>query len=127
MKKFKEVTLGNQIDINNCDRCRQLLTAALAERPDILVLDMQSVVAIDSCGLGVLIAALRQIRTWGGEIAICAPSEMVRMLLKLTNTHKIFAIYNSYAEFMQAQQVDVKHSDRHYNQDTYLQSPAMSY
>jgi anti-anti-sigma factor len=111
MKKIKEVVLSRNIDVSNRDRIRQELTIALCDQPNILLLDMQEVTAIDSCGLGVLIIILHQIRSWGGKVAICAPSDMVKMLLQLTNTDRIFPIYNSYAEFIQAHEQVVSDYD----------------
>jgi anti-anti-sigma factor len=107
MEKIKEVTVTGNFDVTNRDRHRQFLTSALAEHPAMLVINMRGITAIDSAGLGVLIATLSQIRIWSGKIVICEPSEIVMMLLRLTNTDKIFTIYRTYADFLNEHQEQI--------------------
>jgi anti-anti-sigma factor len=105
MKAIKEVRLN---PIVNGDEYRNIFNSVLVYKPNILLLDMQQVASMDSSGLGAIISALKTIRSWGGRIAICAPSPMVVMLLQITNTHKLFSIYRSYHEFHLAHEQEVE-------------------
>jgi anti-anti-sigma factor len=60
-----------------------------------IVVDLASVVFMDSSGLGALIGGLKTARQAGGDVRIAAPGEQVRAVLRLTNLDRILAPHES--------------------------------
>lgn len=67
-----------------------------------VVVDMSEVTMVDSAGLGVLIAIIKQVTDRGGEMNLCGLMKRVRMVFEITRTHKIFSIYDDLGEAKQA-------------------------
>ena len=57
-----------------------------------LVVDFSGVDAIDSSGIGALIAALKAARAAGGDLRISAPNEQVQSVLTLTNLSRVLLV-----------------------------------
>ena len=75
------------------------LSQAVAEtHPAMLVLDLAGVEAIDSAGLGELIAVLQATQARGGSLKLAAPNRRVRSLLQLTNLTSVLEVYPSLDE-----------------------------
>ncbi len=70
----------------------------LASRTRQLVLDMNCVDAIDSAGLGELVAALHSSREAGCEMRLAAPSPRVLGMLQLTNLLSVLEVHPSVEE-----------------------------
>ena len=64
------------------------------EKHDVL-LDMKNVQIIDSFSLGTLIAALKFVRAYGGEMTVSCLSPQIDELFGLLRFHKIFKVYDS--------------------------------
>lgn len=67
-----------------------------------VVLDLSSLTLVDSSGLGVLIACLRQVSAAGGDLKLCGLSPQVRALFELVRMHRLFSIYNTRDEAVRA-------------------------
>ncbi|MDF3128258.1 STAS domain-containing protein [Kiritimatiellaeota bacterium B1221] len=63
-----------------------------------VIVDLQQTTAIDSAGLGLLIAMYKQIQAQGGELVLCSMNKKVRMVFQLTRVHQIFSIYDDLDE-----------------------------
>lgn len=75
------------------------LSHAVAEtQPGMLVLDLAGVEAIDSAGLGELVAVLQMTQARGGSLKLAGPTMRVRSLLQLTNLTSILEVYSSLDE-----------------------------
>lgn len=62
-----------------------------------IVVDMSGVEFMDSSGLGVLVACLKQTREAGGDLRLAAPSPQVSTVLDLTNLSTIMRPADSVA------------------------------
>jgi len=60
-----------------------------------IVLDLSGVDRIDSTGMGLLVRFLSHIRSKGGDLRLCSPSQFVRKLLAATRLDSVFLIYTS--------------------------------
>jgi anti-sigma B factor antagonist len=58
-----------------------------------LVLDMRDIRYVDSSGLSVLIAALKNAHQHSGAVVLLDPTPDVRALIELTRLHQVFDIY----------------------------------
>lgn len=67
-----------------------------------MVFDMSQLRFIDSSGLGAFLSCLRQLNTKGGELKLCGMSKSVYQTFELVRMHRIFDIYSSKDEAVQA-------------------------
>jgi len=67
-----------------------------------VVLDLSAVEAIDSAGVGELVAVLNQAKLRGTAVRLVAPSPRVFSLLKLFNLTSLFEIHPTLGEAMLA-------------------------
>lgn len=67
-----------------------------------VVVDLQEVTMVDSAGLGVLIAFLKQVSERGADLRLANIGKRVRMVFEITRTHRLFEIYDSVAEAVRA-------------------------
>ncbi len=72
------------------ERIRNMLPAT----PKIVV-NLNGVDYIDSGGLGILVGLLVSASKRGGEIKLVSPSKRVKDLLRRTNLHTIFGVYEN--------------------------------
>ncbi len=86
------VDVAGEIDVTSVSRIRDTLgDLTKAVSPQILV-NLSRATYIDSSGLGVLMAARRDVLKGGGRMVLCGMSKDVRMVLELTRLNKFFDI-----------------------------------
>lgn len=78
------VTLGGEVDVQNTNRLRAILQAALAMGSTSLTIDCARVTFIDSTGLGVLAFAAKETRRRGGTTTVTNPSSTLERMLQAT-------------------------------------------
>ncbi|MGF1514558.1 MAG: STAS domain-containing protein [Elainellaceae cyanobacterium] len=64
-----------------------------------IAIDLKNVMFMDSSGLGMLLSAQKRVQRVGGVFALCGVQEQTQMVLNLTNTEKLFTIYDSVEAF----------------------------
>jgi len=69
-----------------------------------LIFDMNQVRAIDSHGCGALLACLRKLDSYGGELKLCSVSIQVRTLFELIRIHRLIEMFNSREEAINSYQ-----------------------
>lgn len=74
---------------------RSAITAAVDNGGKRLVVDLGEVPFVDSSGLGVLVAGLKQARQAGGDLRIAAAGDQVRTVLALTNLDRVLRPYET--------------------------------
>lgn len=67
-----------------------------------VVLDLGAVEFMDSSGLGVLIAMLKRVSERGGDLVLARLPKKVRLVLEITRAYKIFRIFETVEEALQA-------------------------
>jgi anti-anti-sigma factor len=88
-----------RLDIKNAPQFRKQVGEIAEKKPNLLLVDLTNVSFMDSAGLGVLVSALKAMRSIGAEMVLCSPNEQVSMLFELTSMAKIFNIYSSREQF----------------------------
>lgn len=63
-----------------------------------VVVDMSAVELIDSAGLGLLIAMLKQMAARGDDLKLAGLRKAVRMVFEMTRMHRIFEVFDSVDE-----------------------------
>ena len=71
--------------------------ASCREAGDRLLFDLSALDYISSAGLRVLMIASKRTRPAGGEIAVAAPSPVVREILEITRFDMVFPVHDTVA------------------------------
>jgi anti-sigma B factor antagonist len=78
------VSIGGELDISTAQRLEDDLRRIEADRPELIVLDLQRLSFMDSTGLRLLITADSRAREDGRRLAIVQGNEMVMRVMRLT-------------------------------------------
>lgn len=89
------VEVGGEIDVATAPRLREQLIALVNDRRHHLVVDLDQVDFIDSTGLGVLIGALKRVRTNDGELVLVCTERRILKVFEITGLLNVFAVHPS--------------------------------
>ena len=92
---------GSNLDSTN-SRDFSSDAAATVTNGGTCVIDLRHVEFVDSSGCGALLSLGRKIQEAGGQVKLCAASKPVRALFELVRLHRIFDVYNTREEALQA-------------------------
>lgn len=67
-----------------------------------VVLDLAAMDLLDSTGLGALVGALKLVAEKGGDIRVAALQKRPRLVFEITRSHRVFEIYDTVAEALEA-------------------------
>jgi anti-anti-sigma factor len=82
-----------RLDTTTKDELTQQVKQIACKKAALVLLDLSQVEFVDSSGLGAIVAALKSLRSVGGELALCQPSEQVKTLLEITGLERIIKVY----------------------------------
>lgn len=89
------LALCGELDLfDTSDVASHLIAAVAAYGPSIIV-DLAGLEFIDSCGLRVLVRALKWTREGGGDLSLAAPQQQARRVLETTGLIDVFSVYPS--------------------------------
>ena len=91
----KELDAGNSGDLKTA-------MAKVLENNSQIVLDLHSMQFVDSSGLGAILSFLRHVSAKGGDLKLCGMTKQVRTAFELVRMHRIFDIFESREEAVQA-------------------------
>ncbi|NEQ50619.1 MAG: STAS domain-containing protein [Leptolyngbya sp. SIO3F4] len=78
---------------------REQVDEALEKGIKILLIDLKDITFVDSSGLGVLVACLKNARTLGCKMYVCSINDQIRMLFELTSMDRVFEIFQDRTAF----------------------------
>lgn len=86
--------VSGEVDGASSERLRAHLDELLdtSAPPLSLIVDVRAMTFIDTTGLNVLVAALRRMRDYGGELTLSAPTTATRKLLAITGLDRAFTV-----------------------------------
>ncbi len=87
------VAVGGDLDLTSSPRLRKEIVALVSWGTTRVVLDLGGVEFCDSVGLGVILAAVKRVRSHGGELRVANCSEPVRRLFDLTRLDRALPPY----------------------------------
>lgn len=87
--------VGGEIDIATAPRLREQLIRLVNDRRFNLVIDLEGVDFIDSTGLGVLIGALKRVKSHDGDLQLVATDSRILKVFEITQLDTIFQIHQS--------------------------------
>jgi anti-sigma B factor antagonist len=85
-------SFGARLDAVEAGPAREAITRALADGRRLLIFDLGPVRFMDSSGLFVLIAALKEARAAGGAVALVGLSREMRTVIEVARLHHVFEI-----------------------------------
>lgn len=86
------LSTSGRLNLTSAASLRAQLIDLIAAGSTTIVVDLSTTDAIDSSGIGALIAALKAARAAGGDLRITAPNEQIRSVLKLTNLSRVLLV-----------------------------------
>lgn len=89
------VQVTGEIDVYTAPLLREELASLIAAEHRDLVVDLTGVGFMDSTGLGVLVGALKKVRTLGGDMQLVISSEKVLQVFRITALTQVFTIHES--------------------------------
>ena len=90
-----------EIDAGNSGELKRDITPILQANRKI-VIDLERVRFVDSSGLGVILSCLRYQEAQGGHLKLCSMSKPVRTAFELVRMHRVFDIFGSRDEAINA-------------------------
>ncbi len=87
--------VGGEIDVATAPRLREQLIKLVNDQRFMIVVDLGAVDFIDSTGLGVLIGALKRVRTHDGNLALVCTEPRIVKVFEITGLNQVFQIFPS--------------------------------
>lgn len=89
------VEVHGEVDVYTAPMLRERLLELINGGAHRLVVDLSRVDFLDSTGLGVLVGALKRLRTSGGVLALVCPKESLLKIFRITALDRVFPLYDS--------------------------------
>lgn len=90
-----KVTLEGEIDIYNSDEVKAKLISMIDEKEQNVSVDCRKLTYIDSTGLSALVALLKKVKAYSGDVTLKGLMPNVYKVIKITNLDKVFIIDNT--------------------------------
>lgn len=87
------VDVTGEIDVYTAPALREELTSLIDNENTDLVVDLTAVSFMDSTGLGVLVGALKKVRTLGGDLRLVIDQEKILKVFRITALTQVFTIH----------------------------------
>ena len=96
------VDVTGDLDMASAPAMRQLVLQLLSTGARLIAIDLTGADFVDSTGLGMLVAALKRVRTHDGELIVICPEPRLRRIFELTELVSVFGLRDSAAELPDA-------------------------
>lgn len=92
------VDVTGEIDVYTAPALREELTGLIDREHTDLIVDLTAVKFMDSTGLGVLVGALKKVRTLGGDLRLVIDQEKILKVFRITALTQVFTIHTTIDE-----------------------------
>ncbi len=96
------LSVAGEVDVATAPRLREQLIELVNEGQYRIVVDLEAVEFLDSTGLGVLVGALKRVRTYDGELALVCTESRILKVFEITGLTKVFPMHRSVDEAVAA-------------------------
>lgn len=100
--RWSVLAVFGEVDVATAPRLRERLIELVNQGKHHLVVDLSGVDFLDSTGLGVLVGALKRVRTQDGELALVCSEPRVLKVFEITGLTKVFTMHPSVDEAVSA-------------------------
>lgn len=87
--------VGGEVDVATAPKLREQLISLVNDEHYRIVVDLEHVDFIDSTGLGVLIGALKRVRTHDGDLALVCAEARILKVFEITGLLNVFTVHPS--------------------------------
>ncbi len=87
------LAVNGEVDVATAPRLRERLIQLVNQGRHHVVVDLSGVDFLDSTGLGVLVGALKRVRTHDGELALVCSEPRVLKVFEITGLTKVFTMH----------------------------------
>ena len=87
--------VAGEVDVFTAPQLREALVGVIEEGSRDVVVDLQGVDFLDSTGLGVLVAGLKRVRQYGGDLSLVCTREHILKILDITGLVKVLKVHDS--------------------------------
>ncbi len=98
MHRVTLLEVSGRIDSTNATQLGDTLNSQIDAGRYQLVMDLSKVEYISSAGLREMVAALKKVKQYNGDLRVATPSERVREVMDLAGLTSIFQIYATQVE-----------------------------
>jgi anti-sigma B factor antagonist len=95
------VDVTGEIDVYTAPVLREELASLIDNERTDLIVDLSAVGFMDSTGLGVLVGALKKVRTLGGDLRLVINQEKILKVFRITALTQVFTIHATIDEALQ--------------------------
>ena len=92
------LAVSGEVDVATVPKMREQLHSLVARGDDRIVVDLDAVDFLDSTGLGVLVGALKRVRSSGGDLQLICSQPRIRKVFEVTGLTKVFIIHDNLDE-----------------------------
>lgn len=92
------VSVAGEVDLYTAPELKRELADVVDLGADTVVVDLSETTFIDSTTLGVLIGAMKRLRSRDGELSLVCSNANIRKIFELTLLDRAFTIYETQAE-----------------------------
>src|ERR1035437_8826881 len=96
------VVLQGEIEIYSAPQFKEVLVNGIEDGAKRVIVDLTDVTFIDSTALGVLVSGAKRVRPRNGTLDIVCTDENIIRIFEITGLDRIFGIYPTRAEALQA-------------------------
>ncbi len=89
------VTVEGEVDMATAPTLRERLHALVADGRRTIIVDLEKVDFLDSTGLGVLIGAMRRLRSADGDLIVVVTQPRIRKVFEITGLDRAFRMHDS--------------------------------
>ena len=93
--RWTVLTVVGEVDVATAPRLRERLLQLVSHGNHHLVVDLDGVDFLDSTGLGVLVGALKRVRTNDGELTLVCTQPRLLKVFDITGLDRVFTLYDS--------------------------------
>ena len=92
------IEVKGEIDVYTAPALREEISSLVDAEHTTIVVDLTQVSFMDSTGLGVLVGALKKVRTLGGDLSLVINEEKILKVFRITALTQVFSIHPTLEE-----------------------------
>lgn len=92
------IEVKGEIDVYTAPALREEISSLVDAEHTTIVVDLSQVSFMDSTGLGVLVGALKKVRTLGGDLSLVINEEKILKVFRITALTQVFSIHPTLEE-----------------------------
>ena len=92
------VSVSGEVDVATAPRLREEIVKVVSEGATKVLVDLEAVDFLDSMGLGVLVGALKRVRSHDGEMAVVCTNDRLLRIFEITGLHQVLDLRSTVDE-----------------------------